>query len=280
VNAPVPHEVRPHRIADETFLISWGIDAPPVGHFPVNSLVIRGAEPILVDTGAPAVRGQWLSTVWSLVDPADVRWIFLSHDDRDHAGNLLAVLDACPNATLLTTWFAIGRMMEEWETPIERCRFVNDRDPVDVGDRVLVSVRPPIFDNPTTRGVLDPTTGVYWSVDTFATNTPARMMESGELSDEEFRDGQFLGARLVSPWHQYLDQAKWDRCVDAVRSLGSEVLAGCHTPVIRGPRVDAAFELTRQLPAIEPWREFDQHDLDGWLAQAGALTEPGTAATR
>jgi hypothetical protein len=120
---------------------------------------------------------------------------------------------------------------------------------------------------------------VYWSVDTFATNTPDRILEADELSDEEFRDGQFLGGRLVSPWHQYLDQTKWDRCVAAVHSLGSAVVAGCHTPVIRGPRVDTAFELTRRLPAVEPWREFDQNDLDGWLREAGAMAEPDGAPT-
>jgi flavorubredoxin len=26
--------------------------------------------------------------VFSLVDPKDVQWIFLSHDDVDHSGNL------------------------------------------------------------------------------------------------------------------------------------------------------------------------------------------------
>jgi flavorubredoxin len=169
-------------------------------------------------------------------------------------------------------------MLEEWETPINRCRFVNSGEPVDIGDRVLVAVRPPVFDNPTTRGAFDPATGVYWTVDTFATNTRERMMEADELTDDEFRDGQFLGARLVSPWHQYLDQAKWDACVNAVRGLDVAVAAGCHSPVIRGGRVEVAFELTRQLPAVEPWREFDQHDLDGWLAAAGALAEPAVAA--
>ncbi|MFC5950937.1 MBL fold metallo-hydrolase [Pseudonocardia lutea] len=276
--APVVHDVRPYPIADETFLISWGIDAPPVGHFPVNSLVIRGREPTIVDTGAPLVRGEWLDAIFSVVEPADVRWIFLSHDDRDHAGNLLALLDACPRATLLTTWFAIGRMAEEWTTPMDRCRFVNDQEPVDIGDRVLVSVRPPVFDNPTTRGAYDPTTQVYWSVDTFATNTPHPILESDQLGDGDFRDGQLLGGRLVAPWHRYLDQSKWDRCVAAVQDLGVAVVAGCHTPVIRGPRVAEAFELTRRLPAVEPWREFDQHDLDGWMAEAGALAEPGAPA--
>jgi flavorubredoxin len=279
MTTPAHHDVMPYQIADETFLITWGLDAPPVGHFPMHSLLIRGKEPVLVDTGAPACREQWLATVAELVDPADVRWVFLSHDDRDHAGNLLQVLAACPNATLLTNWFSLGRMAEEWDTPLPRCRFVNDGDQVDVGDRVLVAVRPPLFDNPTTRGLFDASTGVYWSVDTFATNTPHRMLEADDLSDGEFRDGQLLGARLIAPWHRYLDQSKWDICVDAVRRLGATTMASCHSPVLRGQRIDEAFDLMRQLPALDPWREFDQSDLDRWLADAGALSEPSTPAS-
>lgn len=278
MTVPAPHDVLPHQIADDTFLITWGLDAPPVGHFPMHSMLIRGREPVIVDTGAPACRQQWLATMAELVDPADVRWIFLSHDDRDHAGNLLPVLDACPNATLLTTWFSIGRMAEEWDTPLPRCRFVNDGDQIDAGDRVLVAVRPPVFDNPTTRGLLDASTGVYWSVDTFATNTAQRMLEADELADGEFRDGQFLGARLVAPWHRYVDQSKWDTCLEAVRRLGATTIAGCHTPVLRGRRVDQAWGLLRQLPALDPWQEFNQADLEGWLAHAGALSEPVPAA--
>jgi flavorubredoxin len=278
MTAPVHHDVLSHQVADETFLITWGLDAPPVGHFSMHSMLIRGREPVLVDTGAPACREQWLATVATLVDLTDVRWVFLSHDDRDHAGNLLPVLAACPNATLLTNWFSLGRMAEEWETPLSRCRFVNDGDTVDVGDRMLVAVRPPLFDNPTTRGLFDASTGVYWSVDTFATNTPHRMFEADDLSDGEFRDGQLLGARLIAPWHRYLDQSKWETCVDAVRRLGATTMAGCHSPVLRGRRIDEAFDLIRQLPALDPWREFDQSDLDGWLAAAGALSEPSTPA--
>lgn len=148
MTTPAHHDVMPYQIAEDTFLITWGLDAPPVGHFPMHSLLIRGKEPVLVDTGAPACREQWLATVAALVDPADVRWVFLSHDDRDHAGNLLPVLAACP----------------------------------------------------------------------------------------------------------------------------------CHSPVLRGQRIDEAFDLMRQLPALDPWREFDQSDLDRWLADAGALSEPSIPA--
>ena len=49
-------------------------------------MVIRGREPVIVDTGAPVHRAQWLEKVFSVVEPEDVRWIFLSHDDGDHTG--------------------------------------------------------------------------------------------------------------------------------------------------------------------------------------------------
>jgi flavorubredoxin len=266
--------LQPYKVAEETFVIPWALEAPPVGHFPMNSMVIRGAEPVLVDTGAPAVRSQWLEAAWSVVDPLDVRWIFLTHDDRDHAGNLLAVLAQCPNATLLTTWFSIGRMAEEWETPVNRCRFMIDGDVVDLGDRTLVAKRPPLYDNPTTRSLFDTKTGVLWAVDTFATNVPTPLPDVAGLSADEFRDGQFFGGRLVSPWVALLDDQKFRAVVDGFQRLDAQVIAGCHTPVLRGPHIAEAYDLLRQLPAVPPWTEFTQADLDQWMEMAETSVPP------
>lgn len=276
-----PTGLAPYQVAEETFVIPWNLPAPPVGLFPMNSLVIRGAEPTLVDTGAPANRTQWLDAAWSLVDPLDVRWVFLSHDDRDHSGNLVQVMEACPNATLLTSWFAVGRMFEEWETPLDRVRFVNDGDSVDIGDRELVALRPPVFDNPTTRGVFDTHTGAYWSADTFATNVPEPMTEAGDLPQDAFVEGQLFGGRLVAPWHELLDDAKYQRYVDRVQRLDISVVAGCHTPVIRGPRIEEAFAATRRLPGVGAWHDFTQADLDTWLDAMGRPPEvPAQARSR
>lgn len=54
--------------------------------------MIRGAEPVVVDTGCSLAREQWLANLRAVVDLDDVRWIFLSHDDHDHIGNLDVVL--------------------------------------------------------------------------------------------------------------------------------------------------------------------------------------------
>lgn len=177
--APVPPiRLEPLQVASETFLIR---SAQPALGAPLsvslNSLVIRGEEPVLVDTGTLANREHWLEDVFSLVDPLDVRWVFLSHEDPDHIGNLGPVLDACSNATLLTTWAATERLSCEIGLPPDRIRWVHDGDSFIAGDRSFYAVRPPVYDGPATRGLFDPTTGVYWASDAFGTPMSAEPAE-------------------------------------------------------------------------------------------------------
>ena len=86
-------------VAPETWLIPNLASAGPGQYLPVNSLLVRGSEPIIVDTGAPVHRRRWLEQVFSLVDPEDVRWIFLSHDDSDHVGALDGCWPGSPSAS-------------------------------------------------------------------------------------------------------------------------------------------------------------------------------------
>ena len=102
--------MEPEEIAPETFVIRQV--QPALGQplfVYINSMVIRGAEPVIVDTGTPANRKQWLEDAFSLVEPEDVKWVFLSHDDVDHSGNLDEVMTACPNAKLECNWAMVER---------------------------------------------------------------------------------------------------------------------------------------------------------------------------
>ena len=96
------------RVSPDTHIIRQlgGEGINPVAIY-VNSMVITGAEPIIVDCGPAITRQGWLDHAFSIVEPADVRWIYLSHDDVDHTGNLPQVLEACPNSTRVTNWFSV-----------------------------------------------------------------------------------------------------------------------------------------------------------------------------
>jgi flavorubredoxin len=69
--------VPPTEVATDTFVIHQV--QPALGQplfVYLNSMVIRGEEPVIVDTGTPANREQWLQDAFSLVEPKDVRWVF------------------------------------------------------------------------------------------------------------------------------------------------------------------------------------------------------------
>ena len=62
--------VPPTEVAPETFVIHQV--QPALGQplfVYINSMVILGKEPVIVDTGTPANREQWLKDVFSLVEP-------------------------------------------------------------------------------------------------------------------------------------------------------------------------------------------------------------------
>jgi hypothetical protein len=265
--------VPPTKVAADTWVIHQV--QPALGQplfVYLNSMVIRGAEPMLVDTGTPANRKQWLEDAFSLVEPEDVRWVVLSHDDVDHTGNLDQVMEACPNAQIVCNWAMVERHTNCFEFPLKRCRWIMDGDTLDIGDRQLLARRPPVYDSPTTRGLFDPTTGVYWSVDTFATPLPDPEAGVGDLDPEFWDFGLALFALgAVSPWLSLVDGDKYTRYVDQTQGLDIKTVAACHSPVIEGPLIDKAFARIRELPSIAPPPMPDQSVLDEIIA---ATSEP------
>jgi flavorubredoxin len=256
---------RPHRIAPDTWLIPNLAPAGPGLYLPVNSMVIRGREPVIVDTGAPLHRARWLDKVFSVVEPEDVRWIFLSHDDGDHTGGLLDVLQRCPKATLVTNFFSVERLaLEKPALPLDRMRWIEPGGRFDAGDRVLQLFRPPIFDGPTSRGLFDPKTSAMWIVDTFACLTPGALDAEDVPADVLAQMPAMNSA--VSPWHAWLDRASYGRHVDAIEAFGATTVASAHGPVLRGERLDDAFDGLRGLAGAPIIPTPGQELLDALLA--------------
>jgi flavorubredoxin len=264
--APVNHHP-PLRIGKDTYLIRqmFGEGEGPLSVY-VNSMVIAGPEPVVVDTGTLVNREQWLADVFSIVDPGDIRYVFLSHDDHDHTGNLVPLLEAAPQATLITSWFAQERLAGDIHVPLERMHWVNDGESFDAGGRTLGVVRPPLYDAPTTRGLFDPASGVYWAVDAFGAAVAAPIDDVAGL-DPAFWDEQFIGLnRMNSPWHAIVDPALYGRQVDRVERLGATVIASAHGPVITGPNVAEAHRKIRRVAGGESTPLPGQADLEAMLA--------------
>lgn len=267
----------PVRLADETFLVPNLFPAGDGLFVPVNSMVIRGAEPVIVDTGAPVHRERWLDQVFALVEPQDVRWVFLSHDDGDHTGALLDVLERCTNATLVTNVFSVERLaLDTVDLPLERMRWLDEGQSLDAGDRRLQLFKPPVFDGPTTRGLYDPTTATMWIVDSFACFVPEWVLDVHDL-EADFVDEQMHAMNsLVSPWHQWLDPVVYGAHVDEIEAMGVITAASAHGPVLGGAALHDAFDVVRDLAGRPVIPGPGQELLDELLADLATPT-PGAS---
>jgi hypothetical protein len=230
-----------------------------------------GAEPVVVDTGVIENRDQFLADVFSVVEPDDIRWVFISHDDVDHTGNLTPLVEAAPNATVVVNWFTWERMGATLEVPLDRMRWVDDGGSFDVGDRVLHAVRPPVFDSPTTRGLFDPTTGVYWGSDSFAAPLTELVTNADQVDPEAWEMGMAMFHQYISPWFAMLDDSLYQRSVDRVEDLGVKAIAGCHAPTVTGARVADAFRHIRTFGQVSVPAAPGQDVLDMMLGAVPAV---------
>jgi flavorubredoxin len=269
---PAPPRYAPIEIAPDTFVVraTQGEGVAPVAVH-LNTMVIRGTEPILVDTGVPAFRDRYLEDIFSLVDPQDVRWIFLSHDDIDHYGNVDALMDACPNATLLTSWFQWERLGNMPAIAPHRMRWLAADEQFEANGRTYAAIRPPLYDSPTTRGLLDTATGVYWASDCFATSVPHALADVAELPEDDWVQACIGHAQLLSPWVSIVDRLAYHEEVDRFASLGITKIASCHSPTIGADRMGRAIEMLHEVPSAPRMASPGQELLDEIIA--GALVE-------
>ena len=243
-----------------------------------NSMVITGTEPVIVVTGTIGDARTWWEDVFGVVEPADVRWVYLSCDHLDRAGHMAAVLTACPQAVLVASRAVLHRHAGTLAWPSARCCLVEDGGAFQAGDRRLLSVRSPAWSGPGTRGLLDQRTGIYWAADTFGCLLPDRPVGTvAQLDPEVWAEGVAMFAHhLLAPWLDLVDHRRFAALCDRTQALGMTTIASAHSPLITDSSIDQAFRLLRDLPATPapPWP--DQRTLDLAAPAADLTTHQAT----
>jgi flavorubredoxin len=259
----------PYAVAGDIHVLPASEAAPGYGVLPVNAYLIGGDAPVLVDTCLPSERDEFLETLWSLVEPDDLRWVVLTHEDPDHAGNLLAVLEAAPGARLVTNYVTVGKLREGLpEVPIDRVVVVNPGQPFPGTERGLHVVRPPVYDAPGTIGLHDPVTGVVLTVDAFGTYLPELVEDLGDVPEGDARSGFEDFNRANHPWTALVDQARFDRSLAELRRLEPTLLLSSHGVPARG-RTGALLDAMARIPLMEPYEPPDQEQFEELREEMG-----------
>jgi flavorubredoxin len=239
---------------------------PGAGFLPVNAFVIKAREPVLVDTGMGIDSEEFMKALESVIDPQDLKWVWLTHDDADHTGNIQKVLKAARNARLAANSLAVLRMSTAWPVPMHRVYWLNSGDSIRVGDRKLTAVRPPLFDNPTTVGIYDDKSEVFFSADCFGAIIPSPAQNADDLTEGDLAQGIFSWASLDNPWVHMVEPTVFSKALDTIRQMAPKMILSAHLPPAQG-KTEQLLELLARVPTSTPFVAPNQTALEQILAQ-------------
>jgi flavorubredoxin len=257
---------KPYNVMPDIAILPSHFPVPGAGFLAVNSFVIKAKEPVLVDTGMGIDSEEFMKALESVIDPRDLKWVWLTHDDADHTGNLQKILQTAPNTRLAAYSLAVLRMSTSWPVPMDRVYWLNPGDSISVGDRKLTAVRPPLFDNPTTIAVFDDKSEAFFSADCFGAIIPSPEQSADAVPERDLTQGMAGWASLDNPWVHMVKASDFSQVLDRIRQIDPKMILSGHLPPATG-KTEQFLKLFATVPNSTPAIAPNQAALEQILAQ-------------
>ena len=264
----------PYDAGTDITVLPAHLDIPGVGTLLVNAFVLKSEQPVLIDTGIAAESDSFMEALRSVIDPRDLGWIWLTHDDADHTGSLPALMQAAPQARLATHPLGAIRMMTWFPLALDRVHAISPGAEIDAGDRTLRAVMPPTFDNPTSTALHDDSTSTLFCVDAFGAILPRAVINLDDITEDELIGGMTAWTTFDSPWAHLTDRSRFERVLDGVRTLAPQRILSAHLPPALG-RSEQLLKIVSSVPDADP---FQPPDAVAFAQIAAALTAAQASA--
>jgi len=248
------------RVGTDTDLLPSYVPLPGLGVLPINAHLIHAREPVLVDTGMSVLHDDFMRALRQLIDPADLRWIWITHADADHVGNLRAVLAEAPQARIVTNYLGVGKLSLQ-QVPLERTYLINPGQALDVGDRQLLAHRPPVYDAPETLSLFDTRTRHLFSSDCFGAVMQRPLESASSIPATDLHAGLTLWSSIDAPWLAHMSRDQLVAAFLPLHDMSPRMILSSHLPPASGIN-DAMFQCLIAARGAPPFVGPDQAALD------------------
>jgi flavorubredoxin len=239
---------------------------PGFGILPINAFVLKAKEPVLVDCGLISEQDEFMAALSSVIDPQELKWLWITHTDRDHVGNFQKLLEEVPHLRVITTYLGAGKMSLSSPLPMDRVYFLNPGQSLHVGDRRLIAVQPPVFDAPETTGFFDSKSGALFSSDCFGAIMSSPSEDARDIPHQELAEMGTIWATIDAPWIHNINRTLFSKALDQIRELSPSIILSSHLPAAPGMTMQLLKTLA-SVPDAKPFTGPDQEALQRMLGQ-------------
>ena len=197
--------------------------------------LMRGEEPVLVETSFGQLFGELRDAVASLVDPATIRHIVVPHFEADECGSISQFLAVAPRAEILCSRTG-ARSLADFTGHMPRT--VSDGEVVEVGDRRLRFLITPYVHTWDSLLAFEETTGTLFSSDLFMQPGYGPAVTDRDLTDQMVSQYRQTG---IMPSAAHLQAA-----LDKVEPLDVRRIACHHGSTLDGPVVPRYIQALRE----------------------------------
>ncbi len=175
------------RVVDDLYQIGESIEGTDGWHEPVRVYVLlNDGCPLLFDAGSHVHRGQIMANLRELLGDTPPGYVFLTHTELPHTGNLKAILDAWPSAKIVVSSAILPYCELPWWVTEDQVMYGHAGTHETYGGRPISFLDGILKDQPGTHWMFDEKTGTLFTADAFGYFYPT---SAETLFDDELDAG-------------------------------------------------------------------------------------------
>ncbi len=145
-------------------------------------VILNEGRPIIIDCGSHIHRDNVMRELEEVLDGATPEWVFLTHSELPHSGNLQRIAEKWPDIQVKVSNVLLSYIEIAPVIPLNQISAAKPGSTLTVGHRTLIFVDALLKDQPGSQWIYDPKTGVLFTGDGFGYYHPAE--QTDKFSDE------------------------------------------------------------------------------------------------
>ncbi|MBE6907227.1 MAG: FprA family A-type flavoprotein [Ruminococcaceae bacterium] len=210
-----------------------------------NSFLVKGTEKnVLIETCHKTFFKHYLNNIREVIDPADIDYIVLNHNEPDHSGGLAQLLEYTPNATIIASQAGSIYLKNITNRADLKMQVAKNGDLLDIGGRTLRFINAPFLHWPDSMFTWVEEEKTLFSCDFLGTHYCEPYLFDYNLAYPEKFKVAFKGYydAIFAPFKPYVLAG-----LEKIKDLPIEFVCNSHGPIItKGCMLDYVQEKYRE----------------------------------